>query len=180
MEDVKAITAVGGVEQKTSSLASYQNWLAGHGHMPIGDMIPNHPAALANDLINGGVQLSGGWNNFIETMSERFSVAALDDVADKVREGTTSDPQISPTGSIRDSADVESSGVGKTTPVADAAEHAGAMIREAAAGSIEAQWKQTVKIMEHKLSTAIIMSSVESSISTAKQFQNGLNTLLRG
>lgn len=188
MADTAAVAAIGGVGEKTgmsASLGSYQRWLADNGQMPWDRYLRQHPNDIAAGLVGEASRVSARFDRVKARTVDLFSSVDLGVLqrSEVMPAGTVTQPGSAQAPAGSDPAAVVAAG--EMQPSASdkgplgAAAQAVEMMHKASAAAIEAQWKQTVVLVEHDLSMMVLSSSIQSSISTAKEFQEGLNSLMR-
>ena len=190
MSENVQIQAVGGVERSgqashASSMATYQRWLADSGNMPLGHVLAQHPQQIAASALGQAGELSHSWNRFLAKSADLFSSEKIQKLTTDLRQGgtpaTTSDQVALPVVASRPTAPSAPASAGTPeTSVQAAQKTASAQITDTAAMMIELQWRQTAALLEHDLSGNILMSAVQSSVSSSKEIGDGLDSLLRG
>ncbi|MEM9438882.1 MAG: hypothetical protein AAGA73_00395 [Pseudomonadota bacterium] len=188
MADPIAITAVSSTDTPRSSwsLATYQQWLMSSGHIPIAQMMPQHPSQVAVTAASQASNLSRQWRGLLSSTDVLLATGAGDPVVRSLRKeahpgparaSMIADVSSMSGGQHRQAEPIDPSAVPSLEGVANQAATA---IREATAGAIDQQWRQTVAILDHSLSRQILTSSIETSISASKEMTKGLDSLLRG
>jgi len=182
------IQAVGGVERSgqashASSMATYQRWLADSGNMPLGHVLAQHPQQIAASALGQAGELSHSWNRFLAKSADLFSSEKIQKLTTDLRQGgapanapSQAVQPVAANGPAAPSATAETS----ETSVQAAQKAASAQVTDTAAMMIELQWRQTAALLEHNLSGNILMSAVQSSVSSSKEIGDGIDSLLRG
>lgn len=164
-----------------NSLGAYQRWLLENGHMPVGQILTQHPSQIAADTANQAERLSSRWDRFLARSNELMSPERLENATKSLREPEHPGPAraVIPSEGQGISRDSSGSANDEPTSALAVAEQASAAVREASAQAIEQQWQQTVALLEHDLSMKILTAAIESSISASKEVNDGLDTILR-
>jgi|GEM_PF-4401659 len=187
MSDLEAVGAVNDVEGKTSSssINAYRQWLIDQGHIPLSLGIPQHPSELVSNLIDEAGNLTARWDKFSDVTKDSLSVSRMNELTANLHDG----PGLANHNTIAPASESHPYSPGhqaadergdEANSLQGAAEVASKMIREAGIREIEAQWMQTVRTVEQSMSMTMMNASIQSSISTSKQFQDGINSILRG
>lgn len=185
MADVTAIGAIPAPNSNTNlstSLGAYQRWLSGHGLMPIDQVLRRHPSEVATELVGEARGLSTQWDKFLHRTADRFATDKIERIMAGFDAAKAAHLPGAPVGTAHPGPARAPLGAaaGGATSLDVASSRAASMIAKAGAAAVEAQWQQTVSMVEHDLSMQVLSTTIKASISTAKEFQDNLNTLMRG
>ncbi len=165
----------------SNSFGAYQRWLLENGHMPVGQILTQHPGQIAAGTADQAERLSNRWDRFLARSNELMSPERLQAFTRSLRQPEHPGPARAVIPGEGQGVRRAGSGSANDEPASAlaVAEKASAAVREASAQAIEQQWQQTVALLEHDLSMKILTAAIESSISASKEVNDGLDMILR-